>query len=154
VTDAGPLDWRPATADDAPLLAQMNARLIRDEGSRNPMTVPELTERMRGWLRSGSYQATLFSCGAQTVAYALHRKEDPGIHLRQLFVERSNRRHGIGRAALEILRSSVWPPGARVTVEVLATNPEGAAFWRALGFRDHATTLELAPVEAPERSRS
>lgn len=142
MTDAGPIDWRHATADDAPLLAEMNSRLIRDEGSRNPMTVPELAERMRGWLRSGSYQATLFSCGSQTVAYALHRKQAPGIHLRQLFVERIQRRRGIGRAVLQTLRSSVWPPGARVSVEVLATNPEGAAFWRAVGFREYATTLE------------
>ena len=149
MTDPEPLDWRHATPGDMDLLAEMNARLIRDEGSRNPMTVPELGERMRGWLRSGEYHAILFSRGSQTVAYALYRKEDAGVYLRQLFVERTGRRRGIGRAALAILRSSVWPPGARVRVEVLATNPEGAAFWRSVGFSEYATTLELVPTGAP-----
>jgi GNAT superfamily N-acetyltransferase len=152
VTDPEPLDWRHATPNDADLLAEMNARLIRDEGSRNPMTLPELADRMRGWLRSGEYHAILFLGGSQTVAYALYRKEAAGIHLRQLFVEPSRRRRGAGRAALEILRSSVWPPGARVRVEVLATNPEAAEFWRAVGFRDYASTLELVPTEAPSVS--
>ncbi len=93
------------------------------------------------------HQAILFSPGSQPAAYALYRKEAVGIHLRQLFVERSQRRRGIGRAALEILRSRVWPPGTRVRVEVLATNPEGAAFWRAVGFREYASTLELVSGE-------
>jgi len=146
--DCAPIDWRHATPADVPLLAEMNARLIRDEGSRNPMTVPELAERMRGWLRSGEYHAILFSRGSEFVAYALYRKEGRGIHLRQLFVERTHRRRGIGRAAVEILRSSVWPRGSRISVEVLATNPEGAAFWREVGFREYATTLERVPPEA------
>ena len=149
MTDSEPLDWRHATPNDADPLAEMNAQLIRDEGSRNPMTVPKLAERMRGWLRSGEYRAVLFSRGSQAVAYALYREEPQGVHLRQLFVEQTQRHRGIGRAALEILRSSVWPPGTRVRVEVLATNPEGAAFWRSLGFSEYATTLELVPTGAP-----
>jgi hypothetical protein len=39
--------WARAAVDDVPLLAAMNSRLIRDEGHRNPMTLPELEERMR-----------------------------------------------------------------------------------------------------------
>jgi GNAT superfamily N-acetyltransferase len=151
VTDPASLDWRHATPDDALLLGEMNARLIRDEGSRNRMTVAELAERMRGWIGSGAYRATLFSLGSQTVAYALHREEEGGIHLRQLFVERGLRRRGIGRAAVEILRSSVWPPGVRIRVEVLATNPDAAAFWRAAGFREYATSLELFAEDLPQR---
>ena len=143
--DPPPLDWRHARPDDVPLLAEMNARLIRDEGSRNPMTPTELAERMGGWLRSGEYHAVLFSTGAQSAGYALYRRVGRDIHLRQLFVERGLRRRGIGRAALEILRGSVWPPGSRIRVEVLATNPDAAAFWRAAGFREYATTLELLP---------
>jgi hypothetical protein len=44
------MNFRSATLDDAPLLAEMNHQLIRDEGHRNPMTVFELAERMREWL--------------------------------------------------------------------------------------------------------
>ena len=148
MTGSEPLGWRHATPTDADPLAEMNARLIRDEGSRNPMTVPELAERMLGWLRSGEYRAVLFSRGSQAVAYALYREEPQGVHLRQLFVDQTQRRRGIGRAALEVLRASVWPPGVRVTVEMLATNPEGVAFWRAVGFSEYATTLELLPTAA------
>ena len=38
-----------ATEADLPLLAEMNRRLIEDEGSENPMTVAELQQRMRAW---------------------------------------------------------------------------------------------------------
>jgi len=44
---------RVAGSDDVRLLAQMNKRLIEDEGSRNPMSTPELEQRMRGWLDHG-----------------------------------------------------------------------------------------------------
>ena len=36
------MEYRFATAADAPVLAVMNQQLIRDEGHRNPMTLPEL----------------------------------------------------------------------------------------------------------------
>ena len=41
---------RPANEADLLLLAQMNKRLIEDEGSRNPMSLDQLADRMRGWL--------------------------------------------------------------------------------------------------------
>ena len=47
------LNWRFATAEDAGMLAEWNWLLIRAEGHRNPMTVAELTVRMRDWLRLG-----------------------------------------------------------------------------------------------------
>jgi hypothetical protein len=53
------MEYRRADAGDVPALAEMNARLIRDEGHRNPMTVAELTTRLAGWL-AGEYEAVLF----------------------------------------------------------------------------------------------
>src|SRR5437870_9469274 len=44
------MTYRHATLDDCPLLAELNCQLIRDEGHRNRMTLPELEQRMRGWL--------------------------------------------------------------------------------------------------------
>lgn len=41
---------RKAAESDAWILAQMNKALIHDEGSRNPMTIQQVEERMRGWL--------------------------------------------------------------------------------------------------------
>ena len=139
-----PLSARQATAADATLLGELNHQLIRDEGHRNPMTVGELQERMRGWL-AGEYCAVLFENESGVVAYSLYRDEPGSIYLRQLFVQRHCRRQGFGRRAVEILRSQFWAPGKRLTVEVLTANGAEIAFYRQLGFRDYALTLEIHP---------
>jgi GNAT superfamily N-acetyltransferase len=136
------MTFRDARLDDCALLAELNHQLIRDEGHRNPMTVPELEARMKGWL-SGEYQAVIFAEGGEVVAYALYRVGADEIHLRQLFVVRQRRRQGLGRRAVELLRTEIWPKGKRMTVEVLVENAVGAAFWRSVGFRDYALTLEI-----------
>src|ERR1022692_19586 len=46
------MNFRLATLNDCALLAELNHQLIRDEGHRNKMTVPELEQRMKGWLAS------------------------------------------------------------------------------------------------------
>lgn len=134
-----------ATGDDCPLLAELNHQLIQDEGHRNRMRVPELERRMRGWLAGGDYRAVLFEERSEVVAYVLFRELVDEIHLRQLFVVRHHRREGIGRRALAALRAEVWPKEKRLTVEVLAANERGVAFWRAVGYRDYALTLEIGP---------
>ena len=79
------MTFRQATTDDCALLAELNHQLIQDEGHRNRMTVPELEQRMKGWL-SGEYRAVLFKEGNEVVAYALFREQPEEIYLRQLFV--------------------------------------------------------------------
>ena len=138
------MKFRRATLDDCPLLAELNHQLIRDEGHRNRMSVAELEQRMRGWL-SSEYTAILFEDGGETVAYGLYREDAGEIYLRQLFVAKNRRRQGIGRGAMEILRSKIWPKGKRLTVEVLSANSAGVAFWRAVGYRDYSLTLEILP---------
>ncbi len=96
---------------------------------------------MRDWL-AGDYLAVLFEIDGDPVAYALHRPEEGGIYLRQFFVLPEQRRKGIGRQAIRLLREEVWPEGVRVTVEVLIHNRAGTEFWRALGFERYALTLE------------
>jgi hypothetical protein len=54
------MTYRIATANDVALLAEMNHQLIRDEGHRNPMAVPELHGRMKAWIES-EYTAVLFA---------------------------------------------------------------------------------------------
>jgi predicted acetyltransferase len=139
------LSFRFATLADCRALAELNHQLIRDEGHRNPMTVPELDQRMRSWL-AGEYQAVLFEAEGGIAAYALFREEAEGIYLRQLFVVRHKRRQGVGRKAVEILRSQIWPRNKRLTVEVLVTNTNAVAFWRAVGYRDYALRLEIMPA--------
>jgi GNAT superfamily N-acetyltransferase len=138
------MKFRRATLDDCGLLAELNHQLIRDEGHRNRMSVAELEQRMRDWLAT-EYAAILFEDGGETVAYGLYREEPGGIYLRQLFVTRDRRRQGIGRKAMEVLRSEIWPKDKRLTVDVLSGNTAGVAFWRAVGYQDYSLTLEILP---------
>src|SRR5215211_3532771 len=137
------LTWRETSEADLTLLAEWNHQLIRDEGHRNPMTIAELADRMKKWLH-GEYRALIF-LDKEPVAYALFKKDDATIYLRQFFVRRDRRRARIGRSAFEILRSEIWPSGVRLTVDVLCQNQGGVAFWRSVGYRDYLLTLEIVP---------
>jgi predicted acetyltransferase len=139
------MTFRRATLDDCTLLAELNHQLIRDEGHRNPMTVSELEQRMRGWLAS-EYAAVIFEKDGEVVAHALYREQPEEIYLRQLFVTRNRRRQGIGRQAFEILRSKIWPANKMLTVDVLVQNAAAVAFWRAVGYKDYCLTLEILPA--------
>ena len=140
---------REATTEDLPLLAELNRQLIQDQQFPNPMSVAELEERMRGWLVA-EYRAALFEIDSQPVAYGLFRPDDGDIRLRQFFVARAFRRQGIGRRAIEAFRQRFVPPGAALTLEVLVHNSAGLAFWRALGFQEHALSFRLAPSRASQ----
>jgi predicted acetyltransferase len=130
----------------------MNQQLIRDEGHRNAMTIPELEQRMLDWLASGEYRAVIFERDSLPLAYTLYRtEEDSSIYLRHFFVSRQHRRQGIGRAAVEMLFREVLPPASRVTVAVLSHNETGRRFWSAVGFRDYALTLECFAEDAIEK---
>lgn len=135
------IESRFAADSDLDLLAEWNYQLIQDEGHRNPMTVPELRERMRDWL-PGEYQAVIFNGKVEPLAYALYRENETEIHLRQLFVRRDRRREGIGRKTVDILRRRIWPQNKRLTVDILSSNVVGIHFWRAVGFKDYCLTLE------------
>jgi ribosomal protein S18 acetylase RimI-like enzyme len=136
------MHYRFATVDDAPRLAPLNHALIRDEGHRNPMTVPELVERMAGWL-AGAYQAVAFEDDGEIVGYALFRDEPEHVYLRQFYVSGECRRRGVGREAIAWLREHAWGLDRRVRLDVLVGNAAGLAFWRAVGFQEYCLTLEL-----------
>jgi GNAT superfamily N-acetyltransferase len=149
-----------AADDDVLLLAQMNQRLIEDEGSRNPMSLPELEERMRGWLQGGWHVDLVLASQAITgqppgagrliVGYAVYQlREDeydrsrPVIYLRQFFIDRPYRNNGLGTLALNALVRSRFPARCTVVVDVLAGNPRGLRFWERVGFCPSMTTLKL-----------
>jgi predicted acetyltransferase len=142
------MKFRCATLKDCALLAGLNHQLIRDEGHRNRMTVPELEQRMKGWLAS-EYAAVLFENAGEIVAYALYREQPEEIYLRQLFVVRNRRRKGVGREAVNILRAKVWPKNKRLTVDVVVQNEAAVAFWRDVGYKDYCLTLEILPRTNP-----
>ncbi len=136
------LEYKFATQEDVLLLAEMNQQLIRDEGHRNKMTLPQLQERMSGWLQ-GEYAAVILSEGTETVGYALYRKDPEWIYLRQLFVKAEMRRKGIGREAISWLKKNAWKETKIIRVEVLVGNPKGMSFWKAVGFKDYCITMEM-----------
>jgi len=109
------------------------------------MTVAQLEQRMRDWL-AGEYRAVVYEDNGEVVAYALFQEQTEEIYLRQLFVARNRRRLGIGRRAVEILRSEIWPKTKRLTVDVLTTNKTAIAFWRAVGYVDYSMKLEIVPA--------
>lgn len=142
------LHCRFATAEDAAVLASLNAQLIRDEGHRNPMSVAELESRMAAWLR-GEYRAALFESRQQIVGYALFRREPEYIYLRQFFVTPAVRRSGAGRAGLAWLWKNAWCDARRLRIDVLSGNTGAQAFWRAVGFQDHCVTMEMGRPSGP-----
>jgi GNAT superfamily N-acetyltransferase len=145
------MTFRIATLDDCQLLARLNHQLLQDERHRNRfMTLPQLEERMRGFL-SGEYRGVNYQEDGEVVAYALYREQLEEIYLRQLFVVRDHRRRGIGRRAIEILRSEIWPKNKRLTVDVLLHNTTAIAFWRAVGYKDYLLGLEI-PADTSQQT--
>ena len=89
------------------------------------------------------------------VAYALYcvgeRAEgDRFIFLRHFFVQRVQRRKGVGREAMRLLLSDVFPQNARVLLDVLYDNQGARDFWKKLGFKEHCLTLERWPEQGCE----
>jgi len=140
------LQYKFATQEDVSLLAEMNQQLICDEGHRNKMALPQLKERMLDWLQ-GEYTAVIFSKGPEAIGYALYRKDPEWIYLRQFFVKAQMRRKGIGQEAISWLKKNAWKDAKIIRVEVLVGNPEGASFWKAVGFRDYCITMEIMNAE-------
>jgi ribosomal protein S18 acetylase RimI-like enzyme len=145
------MNHRFATDEDVPLLAGMNRRLVEDEGHRNRFRSDAwLEDRMRGFL-AGGYRAVLFEREGRIIAYALyadHTEHDDTIHLRQIYVDRSCRRQGVGREAMRILLQEIWPKDKRITVGALYGNQTAIAFYKALGFQPYSVELELPAFAA------
>lgn len=135
--------YRTACIADAIVMAPMNAQLILDEGHRNTMTVPQLAERMTGWLKN-EYRAYLFELDSKAIGYALYRIEPEYVYLRQLFVNPEMRRRGIASRGLDWLHQNAWGMRSRVRVDVLIGNHSGIGFWRSVGFSDYCLTMERA----------
>ena len=129
-----------ATNGDIPHLAEMNKRLIEDEGHPNPMTVPALVDRMAGWL-AGGYTAYVLRQDSEIVAYALIRDDGDTWYIRHLYVERNCRRQGLATQLLDWLLENVCT-GKPVRLDVLAHNTGAIAFYEAYGFQVGCLRME------------
>ena len=138
-----------AVEEDLPLLAQMNKRLIEDEGSYNPMSVLELHERMFQWLH-GDWKIQLFIEDKTIIGYAVYQfqvdqffPDQKVVYVRQFYIERDKRARGLGTQAFTKLQETCFPEECRITLEVLASNPIGYKFWSHLGFQTYSTSMNL-----------
>ncbi len=141
---------------DVPLLACLNRQLVEDEGHRNRLqTDAWLEKRMRVFL-TGEYRAVLFELDGKTVAYVLYtdRTEHADtIYLRQIFVDRTCRRKGVGREVMRTLLEEIWPADKRVTVGVLQDNKAAIALYKSVGFRPYSIELEFPVRKGVRRTR-
>jgi GNAT superfamily N-acetyltransferase len=133
---------RFATVEDAETLGALNAQLIRDEGHRNAMTIPQLVHRMAEWLRA-DYDAAIAEDRGTNVGYALFRRDADYFYLRQIFVRAESRRRGIGRSLFEWLLQNAWQAVPRIRIDVLVGNEGGRRFWESIGFRVYCLTMEM-----------
>lgn len=129
-----------ASEADSPILAQLNAWLIKDEGHRNAMSLLDLQARMKAWLNS-DYQAALFIENGDIAGYALWRKDPEFIYIRQFFICESYRGQAIGKKAFTQLKDVYWS-GQRLRLDVLIENLRGLNFWRSVGFGEYCLTME------------
>jgi len=136
------IEIKKAGPEDSPALARMNYDLIRDSGHRNPMKVPQLSRRMRGWIKRGEYKVCIFEAGGEPVGYCAYRKEAEFVYIRQFFIARGLRRKGFGREAFETMRKLLWKGGPRLRMDVLVDNVPAIRFWRSVGFKDYCLTME------------
>jgi GNAT superfamily N-acetyltransferase len=141
--------YRYATLDDCNLIARLNRALIDEGADIGPTDLEALRARVHTAIVSGKQRIVLFEDeDDRPLAYALFEERPDEIYLSQFLVVRRARHHGIGRKAIELLRTAIWQPGKRLTLDVLSHNRAGHRFWRALGYRDYAVMLEL-PGQPP-----
>lgn len=145
-----------AKLSDVPLLAQMNDRLVVDQGSLNPFSMAELEQRFNEWLQTGTWQVDVVLEREQVVGYAVYQQREDYyypdqrvVYVRQFYIEREYRGQGVGRAAFQALRQSRFPKGFPVALDVVATNPAGQHFWSKLGFSPYFVAMKRQDSESP-----
>ena len=139
------MDYRIAVDSDAPLLADINQQLIQDEWGGGGMPLEHLEARMRRWIEEGDYKAIVFLEGGKTVAYSLVSIDEDSAYIRHFFVLHEHRGRGYGRRAIGTLLGEIIPADLRITLDVLASNQVGHAFWKSVGFSDYAIRMERNP---------
>lgn len=131
-----------ATEGDIQVLAELNFKLIKDEAHRNSMSISELGTRLESWFQTG-YSAALFVVDKKVLGYALWRKEDDFIYIRQFYISDHFRGQGYGKHAFASLKERHWS-NERLRLDVLINNQQGLSFWRSVGFSDYCLTMECA----------
>ena len=147
-----PIELRAAAPDDLSLLAQMNDRLVEDQGSENPFSVSDLEDRFKTWLESEEWQIDVIKESDSIVGYAVYQQrsdyyveDQTVVYLRQFYIERQHRGRGLGTRAYPQLVADRFPEGLEVSLDVVSTNPRGQSFWSKFGFDAYFTEMKLKP---------
>ena len=93
----------------------------------------QLSHRMQTWLEN-EYVCYLAKEQECIIGYCLFRDEGKHYYMRQLYVERKNRRKGIATRLLNWLYQNVWID-KKVRLDVLAHNEDAVEFYKKYGFR-------------------
>ena len=147
-----PIKLRAAIPDDLFLLAQMNDRLVEDQGSENPFSISDLEDRFKAWLTSDEWKIDVFLESDSIVGYAVYQQrpdyydqDQTVVYLRQFYIERQHRGRGLGTRAFAQLARERFLEGCEVSLDVVSTNPRGESFWSKLGFVPYFTAMKLKP---------
>lgn len=141
---------KKAKAKHLEILSEMYAQLIEDEGHHGKVPLTKLKAKMNSWLHSNAHEVVLFFDGPVPLGYALwewftssfdSRKRE--VFLRQFFVARSQRRHGVGSQAFQTLKEQYWKAAKSIELETYSWNERAASFWRHLGFEDYLIGYRL-----------
>ncbi|MGH6893311.1 MAG: GNAT family N-acetyltransferase, partial [Dongiaceae bacterium] len=144
--DRGELRIDRAESADIPLLAELNFQLMEDEAHPYPLQMPALLERMSRWIE-GEYHVLLIRRGDRIAGYAVWRLEEHGAYLRHFFICRDQRREGLGRQAMALLRREAFPTDRPLLIEAAIWNKAAIDFWHAIGFKDFGLSMELKAGE-------
>ncbi|MHB9293996.1 hypothetical protein Holit_03119 [Hollandina sp. SP2] len=115
------------------ILANMNKQLIEDEKTNNEMDVPQLTERMLGFLNTG-YKAFFIKNENKIIGYILCDMNKDPVYLRQFFIKEEERRKKYGMGAFNELKKHLGIK--EIEIDVYIWNEIGIKFWKALGFKE------------------
>lgn len=153
------LDIRPATRDDAALLARMNKIVHSIHVAQHPDFFHEadehaLEELFAGWLAADSFRAFIAIDSGQPIGYVttwIVRREPNAlmnalafVSIDQIAVVEERRRQGVGRALVEMAKDLARQEGlGQVQVDVWSTNTAAKAAYEALGFQTFNEKMRL-----------
>lgn len=132
-----------ATEKDCAELGIMNRVMADDGGANNNMTVLELQERMKEFIKT-NYVAVLFVVNGERVGYSLIDKTCNPMFIRQFFIKSEYRRKGYGTAAFkEILR---YFNIDQISLSVLESNIIGQKFWASCGLKPYEIIMRYSTL--------
>jgi L-amino acid N-acyltransferase YncA len=131
---------RPATEDDAAAIARIYNEGIED-GVATFETRPRTADEVRGWL-DGRHPVVVVQVDGQIAAFAstsTYRPRDcyAGIAEFSVYVARTARGQGLGRAAMDVLIEAARAAGYwKLVSRVFPENTASLALLKRLGFRE------------------